>query len=59
MERNGVKYFVVDIFGLKGFNNDYIVVKNNLMRCIFVILLGFYCIVWVIFVLQRIDDMDV
>lgn len=51
MERNGVKYFVVDIFGLKGFNDDYIVVKNNLMRCIFVILLGFYCIVWVIFVL--------
>lgn len=58
-ERNGAKYFVVDTPGLKGLNDDHIVAKNNLTRCIFATSPGFHCIVWVISASQRIDDMDV
>lgn len=55
---NDIKYFVVDILGVNGIEEDMIEVFKCFVRCFFVFLFGFYCIVLVILGIERIIELD-
>lgn len=49
----------MDIFGVNGIKKDFLNVFKYLVRCFLVIVFGFYCIVLVIFGLERLNDDDI